>query len=277
MLMQVFSAVALALTPIATSATPPAEVSTSYTLARTSVFLLRSADGHDYRVMVAWPDGEPPDAGWPALYVLDGEDNFAIVVQTLRRLARAGARSGVEDHLVVAIDSGGLPRRVFDYTPSTPGWAIPAGAPAAGLKTGGADAFLDFISRTVAPEIARRWQVDSQRRALIGHSFGGLVGVHMYLTRPDMFAKVTAISPSLWFGGDLLARRAAARQPTSSRMLIITGGEERGPGGAVIANADAFAEQVGARFHSLPGQSHGSTLLAGLGPALAFLCEGEDK
>ncbi|MFT4027270.1 MAG: alpha/beta hydrolase-fold protein [Novosphingobium sp.] len=285
---------ALAFAVLAAAAHAPAAASVAgpepaYAIERTAVLSVKAADGHDYRVMVSWPATPPPPQGWPALYVLDGEDNFAIVTQTMRRLARAGARSGAEDRLIVAIESGSLARRVFDYTPAAPGWTIPAGAPAAGLPTGGAEAFLDFLSGRLMPELARRWSIDPRRQAILGHSFGGLLTLDACLTRPGMFETGIAVSPSLWFGGDLLANleKAYARSPRSNgRLLIAAGGDERGALGG--APATETARQLAGRlkaldppaqvaFIDLKGQGHGGTMLAALVPALGFLSEGDRK
>lgn len=289
MVAQLAIAAALLLAPAVAIAAPAVDAAAGYSIARTAVLALPGTDGHDYRVMVSWPDTPPPPQGWPVLYVLDGEDNFALVTQTLRRLAKAGARSGIDEGLVVAIESGSLARRVLDYTPAAEGWAIPAGAPAAGLATGGADRFLDLIERSVAPAVAKRWPVDAKRRMLLGHSFGGLLGLHAFLTRPRLFARVAVISPSLWFGGDLLPREEASHQagdPSGARLLVAAGGDERGQAGGAPATVagEALVERLNgpgvpaaARFLALPGQSHGSTMLAGLAPALGFAFGREDK
>ncbi len=273
----VLAAAAAALMPLAPASAAQAVEQGAYTIARSQVLSIPAADGHAYRVMVAWPDGPPPSQGWPVLTVLDGEDNFALVVQTLRRLGKAGARSGVAEGLVVAIESGDLPRRVYDYTPATPGWSIPAGAPAAGLRTCGGDAFLDFVAERLRPELARRWKIDPRRQALLGHSFGGLLGLHASLTRPALFDTVVAVSPSLWFGKDLLAREAAAVVPTAPRRLMIASGDERTPATGSVTATDltaklnARAGEGTAKVLTLPGQSHGSTMLAALVPALTFV------
>ena len=233
-----------------------------YTLPNSAVLDVRSAAGEPYRVTVAWPEGAPPAAGWPVLYVLDGEDNFAIAAVTARRLARAGARSGVEAGLVVGIEAGPLPRRVRDYTPATPGWTIPQGHPAAGLATGGGEAFLDLVAQRIQPLVAARWRVDPARQTMMGHSFGGLLALHAALTRPAMFGAVVAVSPSTWFGDGLLQREAEAA-PQGVRALIAEG--ERGEQAAALA-----ARMAQARFLPLPGQTHGGTMLAAMAPAVSF-------
>lgn len=267
---------ALLLSPWAALAEAPGE-ETPYTLSRTMVTKLRSADGHDYRVMIAWPDGAPPAAGWPALYMLDGDDNFAIAVQTARRLAAAGPRSGIEPGVVVGIDSGGLARRVLDYTPDARGYRIPAGAPASGLATGGADAFIAFLRTDVQPMVVSRWHVDPKRQTLAGHSFGGLVAIHSALAHPSAFSNYVAVSPSLWFGDGLMTREATAFAPPASgaaRIVVAAGAHEGGPGGTGTEAARALTQRlaakgVPARFVALGDYWHGMTMLAAMGEAVA--------
>jgi predicted alpha/beta superfamily hydrolase len=159
-------AAAFAALPNAVSATAaPADVADAapYTIPRSATYQLAAPDGEQYEVMVAWPAGAPLDEGWPALYTLDGEDNFAITALTARRLARAGARSGIGEGIVVSIAAGPLARRVRDFTPLVPGYRIPAGKPAAGLET---DVFLNLLTSTVMPSVAKRWPVNQGRERL---------------------------------------------------------------------------------------------------------------
>lgn len=259
-------AFAAALPSVAAAQATTAE--TPYTLPRTTTATVTNPAGEPYRLLLAWPEGAPPARGWPVLYVLDGEDNFAIAVLTARRLARG--RSGVGDGIIVGIEAGPLPRRVRDYTPATPGWTIPKGQPASGLATGGGEAFLDMVERQVQPLVNRRWRIDPSRRIVLGHSFGGLIGLHAALTRPALFDGVAAISPSLWFGDGLLAREAAAAS-VRARVLIAEGDAQPDAAGAPAALVEAIDHGQGsARFLPLPGQSHGSTMLAAMAPAITF-------
>ncbi len=272
---------ALAIIAALALASPPVAAATEtapYVIERSLVATVTGPDGHPYRITAAWPDTPPPPAGWPVLYVLDGDDNFAATVMTARRLARAGARSGVEAGVVVGIDSGALPRRVLDYTPATPGYAIPAGAPAHGLATGGADAFLDVIEQQVKPFVARRWKVDAGRQALLGHSFGAVTVLHALFKRPGLATTYLAVSPSLWFGNGLVEREAgelAAGGGNGATVLIAAGTDERGPGGAAVPGGEALtarlqAKGAAAHFLSLSGQGHGGTMYAALADAAAL-------
>lgn len=261
-------------------AAPTASVASAamepYSIPRSATFRIGSASGESYEVMVAWPEGTPPAEGWPALYVLDGEDNFAIATLTARRLARAGVRSGIGEGIVVGIAAGPLARRVRDYTPPVPGYRIPAGKPAAGLETGGAGPFLDFVSGEVMPYVHKRWPVDRQREAIVGHSFGGLLALHVHLTRPDVFDTVVAVSPSLWFGnGAMMKEIPVASHETGRRVLVAEGnqpapdgtGEENGPE-AFVQKLQAADRTASISYLELPGQTHGTTMLAAMAPAI---------
>ncbi|WP_404478979.1 alpha/beta hydrolase [Novosphingobium sp. BL-52-GroH] len=250
-------------------------------LERSDVETVTSPDGHGYRVMIAWPEGEPPAEGWPVLWLLDGDDNFAIAAMTARRLERAGARSGIQPGIVVAIESGGLPRRVLDYTPPAPGYAIPKGMPAHGLATGGGDAFLDFIDRNLRPRLAARFRIDPHRQTLMGHSFGGLLALEaMYQGRA--YSRVVAVSPSLWFGDGVLAQAERQAGDAAGAVLLLASAPNEstfanngsGDGEALVTRWQASGHA--ARYLPLPGQSHGSTMLAAIaaGIAAAFGEEG---
>lgn len=251
-------------------------------LERSVVETLAAPDGHSYRIMVAWPEGEAPANGWPVLWVLDGNENFAVAALTARRLARAGKRSGVEDGVVVAIDSGKLGRRVWDYTPDVPGYAIPEGAPAHGLPVGGADDFLDFLEERVQPMLAEHWHIDSERQAIVGHSFGGLLALQA-LASGRHWTRYVAVSPSLWFGnGRLSFEPNEAARAREAALLIAAGDREAGPGGSMADSARELvarlkSENMSADFLPLAGQDHGTTMLAAMGRVVAFAFGREEK
>ncbi|MFT3976881.1 MAG: alpha/beta hydrolase-fold protein [Sphingomonas bacterium] len=272
-------ALALLVSPFTADAQAMKE--TPYAIERTLASSITAPDGHAYRIFASWPDGVPPATGWPVLYLLDGADHFATATETARRLARAGRRSGIVPGVIIGIDSGPLARRVLDYTPAAPGWAIPKGAPASGLPTGGGEAFLTFLDRQLRPWVAARWSVDPRRQTLAGHSFGGLIALHAMLTRPGLFARYAAISPSLWYGDGLIAREAKGAHVQGAHALIAIGTEERGPSAQPDSAAEALVKilsEHGAdvRFLPLEGQGHGTTMLVATADILA-LAFGEER
>lgn len=247
------------------AAAPALAAETPYVIERTVVTDVAAPAGRHYKVMVAWPEGQPPTTGWPVLYVLDGDDNFADVVSAARRLARGGPRSSVGPGVVVGVASEDVDHRILDYTPASPGYVIPAGKPASGRATGGADAFLDVLRDRIQPLVAQRWKIDARRQTILGHSFGGLLALHALAARPGQFQAYVAVSPSLWFGEGLVAREAASAKPPAS--VLIAAGDE--PGAGELAEK-LKATGLDARLLPLPGLSHGRTMFASLPEAVTF-------
>ena len=258
----------------------PATAATPYTLPGSTTRIVTAPGGEAYRLFVHIPDSPPPPQGFPLLYVLDGADNFPIAVATALRLARAGARSGVEPGIIVGIDSGTLQRRARDYTPRFDRPATREGQPGHGLPTGGADAFLDFIAYVVQPALAKEQRIDPARIGITGHSFGGTLALHAALTRPAMFSNVTAASPSLWLADEAMLRQAqnlpqnlpqslpqnlparAGNAKNAPRLpaLILTVGEQEKPEPLHRFAAALTAKNYKVRTRILSGEDHGSTM-----------------
>ena len=246
---------------------------TPYTLSGSTTRIVTAPGGEAYRLFVHTPDSPPPPQGFPLLYVLDGADNFPIAVATAVRLARAGARSGVEPGIIVGIDSGTLQRRARDYTPRFDRPATRQGQPGHGLPTGGADAFLDFIAYVVQPALAKEQRIDPARIGITGHSFGGTLALHAALTRPAMFSNVTAASPSLWLADEAMLRQAqnlpvsAGNTKNAPHLpalilptLILTVGEQEKREPLHRFAAALTAKHYNVRTRILSGEDHGSTM-----------------
>jgi len=282
----------LALLPGAALA-QPAAVLPPFNLARTGWWDLAvpGAPGRRHRVFVAWPEEPPPPAGYPVLYLLDGNTSFPIAVAAARMQERRTAVTGVSPGLLVGLGHPGdapfdMPGRTRDYTPPAPG--APAGS-------GEADAFLDLIRDVLRPEIARRWPVDPARQAIFGHSFGGLLVLHAFLTRPGLFPRSIAASPSIWWQDRaVLAAEpgfASHARPAGLGLLLLVGGDEE-PGDAppsglsaerlarlrqarMLGNARDLAGRLGdlgveVGFHVFPDENHGSVVPAAISRALRF-------
>ncbi|MHB1330183.1 MAG: alpha/beta hydrolase, partial [Gemmatimonadales bacterium] len=150
------------------------------------------------RVMVAWPEEPPPPAGYPVIYLLDGNATFGTLVEAIRMRAHRPAATGVVPAVVVGVGSErdgpyDRVRRTFDYTPPT------AAGAATGLETGGREAFERVLLGELAERIESRYPIDRSRRILLGHSLGGFFVLDLLLRRPDAYAAFIAISPSIWW------------------------------------------------------------------------------
>ncbi|RAI54595.1 alpha/beta hydrolase [Roseicella frigidaeris] len=225
--------------------------------------LLTARGGAAYRLMIGKPPGDPPAAGWPVLYLLDGNAAFATAYHAMRSQSARPVGTGVLPALVVGIgypteEMLDLRRRALDYTPALPPRAAGDPPPAPDLfpapgPTGGAEAFLDLLAETVQPAVAAAHPVDARRQALFGHSYGGLLVLHALFTRPGGFRDYLAISPSIWFGDRLVlreeARFAAAPVPAGLGLFMAVGGEEQSlpPGQRQSPDAAARAALLGRR------------------------------
>ncbi|WP_137929539.1 alpha/beta hydrolase [Mesorhizobium comanense] len=174
-------------------------------IADTTVHDLVSRDGGDpWRVFIHVPSGPAPEAGWPVLYMTDGNAVIATAVDAMRAQAFYPSGTNVGWGVIVAI---GYPvegaydplRRSWDLGPP-PGKTYPPfyeGTPE--VKTGGAGDFLRFIEDELKPWVAGRARIDETRQALYGHSFGGLFALYALFTRPLSFRTFIAASPAIYW------------------------------------------------------------------------------
>jgi predicted alpha/beta superfamily hydrolase len=261
------------------AATPPGDRAPRragpVTLPRSEVWEM-SAGGdaaRAYRLQIAWPAVDPPAAGFPVVYLLDGDAVFPLAVGALR--AREGR--GLAPAILVGIGyPGGAPfatqRRRTDYAPP------------------GSAAFLDFLLEELVPAVEQCFPADPGARALFGHSLAGLLVLQALLGRPGSFRHLLAASPSIWWGdGAILPQArafAAAPPPEAARLqLLLTAGElesddprqsperraqlrARRMGGHAREMAALLGDCLPARFHEFAGETHGSVLPAAVARAL---------
>lgn len=167
-----------------------------------STHTFRSAElGQERTLNIILPDGYADSLRYPVVYVLDGSVNedlphLAGLVQFLSMYELA------PKSIVVGIANVD---RYHDFTHTTRGdsdlvW-LPTG--------GGSAAFIRFLANEVLPYIDARFRTNGER-TIIGQSLGGLLVMELLFTRPELFTRYVAVSPSLWWDNGSLARRAEA-------------------------------------------------------------------
>lgn len=168
---------------------------------------VEAVDGGDvYRIFVYRPDGEAPPEGWPVLYMTDGNAVIGTAVDVMRAQSGYPTGTNVAPGVIVTV---GYPidgaydflRRSWDLSPP-PGSTYPPffdNSPT--VKTGGAEAFVEFIENRVKPMVEATLPINRDKQALFGHSFGGLFVLYSLFTRPAAFTTWIAASPSIYWEG----------------------------------------------------------------------------
>jgi len=154
--------------------------------------LTSSHTGQAYRLSVWLPPSYlDSDRTYPVLYLLDGNISFGLATDTVGPLTFG---QEIPEPIVVGIgyhirtyDDWGMNRN-RDYTP-TARENVPG--------SGGAAQFLAFIETDLIPFIDKHYRTNQKDRALSGYSHGGLFVLYALLSRPELFNRYAAGSPSV--------------------------------------------------------------------------------
>ena len=161
-------------------------------------------NGHSYLIKVYLPRGyEKGSATYPVLYVTDAETNFGGITYIVQRLIKDQL---IPPMIVVGIAYGTdyesfYSLRSRDLTPWEDTLSVMGRGPFPD-PTGEADSFIDFVSEELFPFVNKHYRIKPAKRALYGHSYGGLFGTYVLLFKTGLFNKYLLLSPSLWFTND---------------------------------------------------------------------------
>ena len=254
-----------------------------------------SGESGDYAIFVVLPAAPPPAAGYPVLYLLDGNAWIVSAAEALRFQSRFAVQSAIEPMMIVAVGYPGrkpfdLGRRAFDFLPKHTSCKIASrfmqGAP--WHQPGGAASFLDFLTGPLRTALAERYPVDPARQVLCGHSFGGFFALYALLNQPWSFEKYVALSPSLWWDDGSLLKQADALSVTlphdlGAELLIAVGGDETPDRPHISARMESdacrFAEILAQRGPArmrivcriLAGENHQSLPIAMFSAVMRFV------
>ncbi len=260
--------------------------------------------GRGYSHIIVLPPGYAAEPGrrYPALFFTDAPQSAALIAGMMTRLS-AGGR-GLEPAILVGLgyadgDTGQYSRR-RDYTP-TPHGDIDARSDMPGRPViyGEAEAYRRHLERVALPELERRYRIDPARRIYLGHSYSGLFGVHVLLTKPEMFARYILISPSLWYDRRLMLARergyASRHRDMPAKALFLIGSLETiadpdpEPFGdalnAMVEDQEAFVSALKARGYPslevesrvLAGEDHGSVYVPAVRMGLEWALPGTGR
>lgn len=164
-------------------------------------------------VMVYLPPGYgfDPARRYPVMYMHDGQnlmnpsDAFGGVVWGVDRTAQGLILTEqIEPLIIVGIYNSGE-RRIDEYTP-----VKGAGGKMRG-RGGQADAYGWMIIEHLKPFIDKTYATRAEREftGIGGSSLGGLVSLYLAFKHPDVFSRVAAMSPSVWWANNHMIRETA--------------------------------------------------------------------
>lgn len=226
---------------------------------------------HLYRIFIAVPKTPVPESGYPILYMLDGNAQFPLAVNSYT------PKNG-NAPLIIAIgyqtDLAYITEyRTRDYTPYSDDPEFAQG--------GKSEAFYQFIQQQLKPWVEQHYSVNKAKQTLSGHSFGGLFTLYTLFNHPEAFQHYVANSPSIWWGnGIVLPQRDPLLIVNPDSITISVGEYEEKPKSkkpltperekqlakrSQVTKARAIAEQLkqqGANttFTLFPKKDHGSAV-----------------
>jgi predicted alpha/beta superfamily hydrolase len=181
-------------------------------------------------LVVYLPPGyqEQPDRRFPVLYMHDGQNLFDGATSFVQgqdwhvgHSADAEIRAGrVEPLIIVGIYNVGK-ARIQEYTPTK----------APRLGGGRADRYGRFLLDEVMPFVNSQYRVQlgPQNTGIGGSSLGGLVSLFIGLSRPDVFGKIAALSPSVWWNQRVIHTFTTGMNVESRPRIWLDIGTREGP------------------------------------------------
>lgn len=206
--------------------------------------------GNERAVWVYLPPGydRPRNAArYPVLYMHDGQNVFNGLTSYLPNqewgadeAAQAMVQAGLcRPVIIVAAANAGL-ARADEY--------LPTRAQAGSNEVGGkADLYARFLCDELKPYIDKEYRTltGPEDTAVCGSSFGGILSLHLALSRPDVFGTAGVVSPSVWWDGRIMVKRvqALAERP-KVRLWVDMGTDESA---SAIADSRALRRAIEAK------------------------------
>jgi predicted alpha/beta superfamily hydrolase len=229
-------------------------------------------------VVYAPPDyDQQPERRYPVLYMHDGQNLFDAatafngqdwhVAQTADYAISAGL---VEPLIVVGLYNTGK-TRLREYTPTS----VPR------LGGGRADRYAKFLIEEVKPVVDRdyRTKPEASQTGLGGSSLGGLVSIYLGLKFSNVFSKIAALSPSVWWNQRVIVRFAQAAPVEPRPRIWLDIGTREGP--RIVDDVEKFRDVLlnkgwqndrDLHYERVEGAEHNEAAWAArVGPFLQFL------
>ena len=145
---------------------------------------------------------------YPVIYVLDGgkEEDWLHVAGTVHFNTQPWI-ARFPRSIVVGIE-GNTRRRDFTFAVENTDFIEKEGFQRSSFpQYGGSGKFIDFIQEELQPYINQSYKTTT-KNTIIGESLAGLLTTEILLNRPYLFNDYIIVSPSLWWGEQLLLKNA---------------------------------------------------------------------
>jgi predicted alpha/beta superfamily hydrolase len=216
---------------------------------------------------------------YPVLYILDGEAHFLSTVGVIDHMS-GGLNGNIQIPELIVVAIANTDDRMRDMSPTHTKIDFRGKEQAAYATSGGGDEFLQFIEKELMPVIEKKYRTASHR-TLVGHSLGGLITLHSFLTRPGLFQNYIAIDSSLWWDNYMMNSRVQTFVEGSTdlkaHVFMSIGGHKTtntlfDSGTTMLLSNLRFAEwleknkspELFAKFQQFPAENHGSVPLLSL-------------
>lgn len=244
--------------------------------------LTSKVNGIEYRIYVGLPNGYGDGTRrYGAVYLLDADYSFAIARNVVEHLAD---RNHLEPLIVVAVAYAGPNRyrlnRTRDYTPKH----SPTGGygPDMQKHSGGGPKFQRFLTGELVPFIDANYRTAPGRRALVGHSYGGLFSAWTLMTTGStVFDRYIIVSPSLWYDDYWIFKTKRPLDDIRGRVYLGVGSMEASERGSMPVDLRRFAAllreehpRIALRHETLTEETHNSVFPSAFSRGLRFVFEG---
>jgi len=132
---------------------------------------------------------------------------------------------------------------------------------------GGSANFISFIQKELQPFIESACKTNGQN-IIIGESLAGLLATEILLRKPELFSTYIIVSPSLWWGDEMLLRQADSLLPAHlhHKISVYIGVPDKKEARFMYDDAKALFKHlkrnsnIRAYFDYLPGETHATVL-----------------
>lgn len=222
--------------------------------------------------------GAQPQRHFPTLYLHDGQNLFDGATSFIPGVDWHVGQSAdyfieqgqVEPLIIVGIYNAGR-QRLGEYTPTR----------APKLGGGRADRYAKFLLEEVRPFVTRQYRIQAgaERTGIGGSSLGGLVSLYLGLRQPEIFGKIAALSPSVWWNDRVILKFAASAMAHPLPRIWLDIGTREGP--RIVDDVERFRDVLIGKgwqlertlhYERVEGGEHNEAAWAArVGPFLRFL------